>query len=79
MKLEDLKSLDTPFHIVSVENFLYFKNFNYYFFFCNQKINDPSGDSFIQNPNAPYKDDNVHVSYYTRTKEQNAFIGLPVS
>ena len=57
MKLEELKNLDTIFHI---------------------KINDPSGDSFIQNPNSPYKDENCHVSYYRRNKEQNEFVGIQV-
>jgi C4-type Zn-finger protein len=41
-------------------------------------INDPSGDSFIQNPNSPYKDENCHVTYYKRNKEQNEFVGIQV-
>ncbi|KAK3522018.1 hypothetical protein QTP70_021385 [Hemibagrus guttatus] len=34
-------------------------------------INDPSGNSFIENPFAPQKDQALTVSYYKRTPEQN--------
>ena len=44
-----------------------------------QKINDPSGDSFVQNPNYPYKDDNVSVFHYKRNKQQDELLGIVVN
>ena len=41
-------------------------------------IDDPSGDSFVENPNAPAKDDNLVVRFYKRSKEQNELVGLEV-
>lgn len=46
-------------------------------FFC-QIINDPSGNSFIQNPFAPQKDRALSVSCYNRTPEQNTALGIQV-
>ncbi|KAK5576041.1 hypothetical protein RB653_007179 [Dictyostelium firmibasis] len=39
-------------------------------------IDDPSGNSFIENPNAPKADPNLKVTNYTRTSAQNASLGL---
>ncbi|KAN0034242.1 hypothetical protein ACTFIV_000735 [Dictyostelium citrinum] len=39
-------------------------------------VDDPSGNSFIENPNAPKADPNLKVTNYTRTAEQNASLGL---
>lgn len=41
-------------------------------------IDDPSGESFIQNPNAPSKDDHLTVSFYKRNSKQNELLGLTV-
>ncbi|TSK16159.1 Zinc finger protein ZPR1 [Bagarius yarrelli] len=42
-------------------------------------INDPSGNSFIENPLAPQKDQALTVSYYKRTPEHNAALGIEES
>lgn len=39
-------------------------------------IDDPSGNSFIENPCAPQKDQALSVSHYKRTLEQNASLGI---
>lgn len=39
-------------------------------------LDDVSGDSHIENPNAPHPDHNVTVENYTRTTEQNHFLGM---
>ncbi|XP_072515181.1 zinc finger protein ZPR1 [Salminus brasiliensis] len=39
-------------------------------------IDDPSGNSFIENPCAPQKDQALSVSHYNRTPEQNASLGI---
>ena len=39
-------------------------------------LDDPSGNSFIQNPFAPQKDPNLLVSYYYRNHEQSKALGL---
>ncbi|KAG1970502.1 zinc finger protein ZPR1 [Pimephales promelas] len=39
-------------------------------------IDDPSGNSFIENPFAPQKDTALSVTYYNRTAEQNAALGI---
>uniref|UniRef100_A0A4W4FXD3 Zinc finger protein 259 n=1 Tax=Electrophorus electricus TaxID=8005 RepID=A0A4W4FXD3_ELEEL len=41
-------------------------------------IDDPSGNSFIENPFAPQKDQALSVSHYKRTPEQNAALGIQV-
>jgi zinc finger protein len=41
-------------------------------------LDDPSGDSFIENPYAPNKDSNLTISYYKRNSEQNEMLGLTV-
>lgn len=41
-------------------------------------IDDPTGNSYIENLNAPSKDPKVTTRLYWRTKEQNEEIGLPV-
>ncbi|XP_027006699.1 zinc finger protein ZPR1 isoform X1 [Tachysurus fulvidraco] len=42
-------------------------------------IDDPSGNSFIENPFAPQKDQALTVSFYKRTPEQNAALGVEES
>lgn len=48
------------------------------FVFCLQIIDDPSGNSFIENPFAPQKDTALSVTYYTRTAEHNTALGIGV-
>ena len=39
-------------------------------------LEDISGNSFIENPNAPTTDPNTTTEHFTRTKEQNEKLGL---
>uniref|UniRef100_A0A182JQ69 Zinc finger ZPR1-type domain-containing protein n=1 Tax=Anopheles christyi TaxID=43041 RepID=A0A182JQ69_9DIPT len=39
-------------------------------------ISDISGNSFVENPNAPHKDPASTISYFQRTKEQNHILGI---
>ncbi|XP_067421995.1 zinc finger protein ZPR1 isoform X2 [Emydura macquarii macquarii] len=39
-------------------------------------IDDPSGNSFMENPHAPQKDDALVVTHYKRTAQQDAMLGL---
>ncbi|EMP35118.1 Zinc finger protein ZPR1 [Chelonia mydas] len=39
-------------------------------------IDDPSGNSFVENPRAPQKDDALVVTHYRRTAQQDAMLGL---
>ncbi|XP_060073571.1 zinc finger protein ZPR1-like isoform X2 [Ylistrum balloti] len=39
-------------------------------------IDDPSGNSFIENPCAPKTDPNMKIRHYTRSDEQNSALGL---
>ncbi|KAL4608704.1 zinc finger protein ZPR1 [Arapaima gigas] len=39
-------------------------------------IDDPSGNSFVENPFAPQKDEALTVTHYKRTAEQNTQLGL---
>uniref|UniRef100_A0A8C4XLA7 Zinc finger protein ZPR1 n=1 Tax=Falco tinnunculus TaxID=100819 RepID=A0A8C4XLA7_FALTI len=41
-------------------------------------IDDPSGNSFVENPHAPQKDDALVVTHYRRTPQQAAMLGLEV-
>ncbi|NXS13614.1 ZPR1 protein, partial [Neodrepanis coruscans] len=41
-------------------------------------IDDPSGNSFVENPHAPQKDDALVVTHYRRTPQQAALLGLEV-
>ncbi|XP_056096179.1 zinc finger protein ZPR1 [Rhinichthys klamathensis goyatoka] len=41
-------------------------------------IDDPSGNSFIENPFVPQKDTALSVTYYNRTAEHNAALGIEV-
>lgn len=40
------------------------------------EIDDPSGNSFIENPNAPYRDERMTTKTYRRTAEQNEKLGI---
>jgi len=42
------------------------------------EVNDPSGNSFIQNPNAPAVDENLIFSNFTRSLEDYQVMGYPV-
>ncbi|XP_059142030.1 zinc finger protein ZPR1-like [Physella acuta] len=39
-------------------------------------LDDPSGNSFLENPYAPTKDAELTVSHYARTRQQDEFLGL---
>nr|XP_033774537.1 zinc finger protein ZPR1 isoform X1 [Geotrypetes seraphini] len=39
-------------------------------------LDDPSGNSFVENPNAPQKDEALTVTYYKRSFQQNNILGL---
>ncbi|XP_074072836.1 zinc finger protein ZPR1 isoform X1 [Macrotis lagotis] len=39
-------------------------------------IDDPSGNSFVENPHAPRKDDALLITHYTRTPQQGDMLGL---
>jgi zinc finger protein len=39
-------------------------------------LDDPAGNSFIENPRAPNEDPNMSMTVYKRTPEQNWAIGL---
>nr|XP_002754481.1 zinc finger protein ZPR1 isoform X1 [Callithrix jacchus]ABZ10532.1 zinc finger protein 259 (predicted) [Callithrix jacchus] len=39
-------------------------------------IDDPSGNSFVENPHAPQKDDALVITYYSRTRQQEEMLGL---
>ena len=39
-------------------------------------VDDPAGNSFVENPNAPAKDIQMRTSYYRRSAEQDVSLGL---
>jgi len=39
-------------------------------------LDDPSGNSYLENPNAPAADPQLSVSHYERTREQNQQLGI---
>lgn len=39
-------------------------------------IDDPSGNSFVENPHAPQKDDALVITHYNRTPQQAEMLGL---
>eukprot|EP01116_Phalansterium_solitarium_P024616 TRINITY_DN9065_c0_g1_i1.p1 TRINITY_DN9065_c0_g1~~TRINITY_DN9065_c0_g1_i1.p1 ORF type:complete len:501 (+),score=182.92 TRINITY_DN9065_c0_g1_i1:120-1622(+) len=39
-------------------------------------VDDPSGNSFVENPFLPLRDPDMKVSHYSRTAEQSALLGL---
>jgi len=42
-------------------------------------LDDPAGNSFIENPHAPHKDPNTNTIHYTRTPTQDMSLGLQPS
>ncbi len=42
----------------------------------NLKIDDASGNAYIENPNAPVTDPQLTILYYARNKEQNHLLGM---
>ena len=49
-------------------------------FFCEQylaqELDDPSGNSYIENKLAPIEDPHLTVIQYTRSEEQNLQLGI---
>lgn len=43
-----------------------------------QIIDDPSGNSFVENPHAPQKDNALVITHYNRTVQQEEMLGLQV-
>lgn len=43
---------------------------------CSQELDDPSGNSFIENKLAPSPDPNLIIVNYGRLEEQNIQLGL---
>ena len=44
---------------------------------CHHKvIDDPSGNSFVENKMVPHKDTNLTVEHYERSEDQNRMLGL---
>ena len=41
-------------------------------------LDDPTGNSFVENPFAPVKDDALNVVHYVRTRQQDVDIGCVV-
>ncbi|CAM9853688.1 unnamed protein product [Lampetra planeri] len=41
-------------------------------------IDDPSGNSFVENPSAPQRDEGLHTSHYERSRAQDVALGLKV-
>ncbi|XP_072281865.1 zinc finger protein ZPR1 [Pyxicephalus adspersus] len=39
-------------------------------------LDDPSGNSFVENPFAPQKDEHLTVTHYRRSKEEDSLIGI---
>lgn len=50
-----------------------FKNLSQTFHF---ELDDPSGNSFIENPKAPHRDEQMTIKKYRRTSEQNSLLGM---
>jgi len=48
------------------------------YLFMWQILDDPSGNSFVENPFAPVKDDALDVLHYVRTRQQDIDIGCVV-
>ncbi|XP_073513192.1 zinc finger protein ZPR1 isoform X2 [Phyllobates terribilis] len=42
-------------------------------------IDDPSGNSFVENPFAPQKDEALVVTHYRRSREQDSLLGIETS
>uniref|UniRef100_A0A2C9JPF3 Zinc finger protein ZPR1 n=1 Tax=Biomphalaria glabrata TaxID=6526 RepID=A0A2C9JPF3_BIOGL len=40
-------------------------------------LDDPSGNSFLENPHAPNKDPELVVAHYARTRQQDLELGIP--
>jgi zinc finger protein len=66
--IEKIKSI-----IQKMDDLLSFNNFPFQFI-----LDDPSGNSFIENPYAPQTDPNIQVSYFERTKEMSEAMGYMV-
>ncbi|NXB75586.1 ZPR1 protein, partial [Donacobius atricapilla] len=41
-------------------------------------LDDPSGNSFVENPHAPQRDEALVVTHYRRSRQQSAMLGLEV-
>ena len=47
-----------------------------FLFILLQVLDDPCGNSFIENPLAPSPDPVLSIKYYTRTEEQETELGI---
>lgn len=71
LKLKELKDLKTPFQLVSIINIVDL------YVYCFLKIlDDISGNSYIENPNAPQKDENCICGYFKRNTDQDHDLGI---
>jgi len=74
---QPLRKIQTPEIAEKIENFVQkltdLKDCNKKFTFV---IDDCSGNSYIQNPNAPNSDPLMKISHYTRTREHDISLGL---
>ena len=48
----------------------------YMYMFVLQVVDDPSGNSFVENPMAPQPDPCMSVQYYDRDTQQDAALGI---
>lgn len=72
--LHDIKSLKSPFTLVTHYK-LYFQTVH-----ANKShfkiLDDPSGNSFVENPKAPLVDPALTITHYSRNKEQDHLVGI---
>ncbi|NWJ08961.1 ZPR1 protein, partial [Crypturellus undulatus] len=77
-KLKRLKELHSPFTLVSGRRSagLSWARATSEHPRAPQIIDDPSGNSFVENPHAPQKDEALVVTHYRRTAQQDALLGI---
>lgn len=51
----------------------------FHFLSLCQILDDPSGNSFVENPHAPQRDEALVVTHYRRTAQQAALLGIEVA
>jgi zinc finger protein len=78
-RIDELLSLQTPWTLVRPKEFkrkiplkLVFLNSNFLF----QKLHDPTGNCFVQNPNPFHVDPNCITSHYCRPVEEDRQLGF---
>lgn len=72
--LNELKNVDKPFTLVSYNQLIKLANINKPKH--SQILEDITGNSFIENPNAPKTDCNCTYEYFKRSKEQDHELGI---